>query len=75
MYLSEPLVESGWSTIAQMKGNYVPDKNICSNKFRVYVGGRYLKKTSHLLTKIAKSLSNGSVLSHSVSRKGILWLK
>ena len=61
---SESLVNPGWSTVAKMKGIDVLGKNMCGGKFCIYVGVRYLKKISHLLTKLAKSSSIASVLCH-----------
>ena len=51
---SGPLCELRRSTLAQMKGINVLSKNLCGNNFLVRVGGRYLKKTSPILTKLAK---------------------
>ena len=39
-----------------MKGINVLSKNLCGKFFLVRVGGRYLKKTSPILTKLARYL-------------------
>ena len=51
---SRPLLDLRRSTVAQMKGINVVSKNLRGKFFLVRVGGRYLKKTSPILTKLAK---------------------
>ena len=53
---SGPLCDLRSSTLAQMKGINVLSKNLRGKIFLVRVGGRYLKKTSPILTKLAKYL-------------------
>ena len=53
---SGPLCDLRSTTLAQMKGINVLSKNLRGNNFLVRVGGRYLKKTSPILTKLAKYL-------------------
>ena len=53
---SRPLLDLRNSNVAQMKGINVRSKNLRGKKFLVRVGGRYLKKTSPILTKLAKYL-------------------
>ena len=52
--ISGPLCDLRTTTLAQMKGINVLSKNLRGNNFLVRVGGRYLKKTSPILTKLAK---------------------
>ena len=50
--------------MTQIKDIDVLDKNIYGKKFHVFIRGRYLKKTSYLLTKSGKLSYNVSVLSN-----------
>ena len=56
---SRPLLDLRRSTVAQMKGINVLSKNLRGNNVLVRVGGRYLKKTSPILTKLARYLLSG----------------
>ena len=51
---SGPLCDLRSSTLAQMKGINVLSNNLRGDNFIVRVRGRYLKKTSPILTKLAK---------------------
>ena len=50
--------------ILQMKGIDALNKKMRATKVLVYLGGGYLKKTIHILTKLAKISCNMSLLSH-----------